>query len=110
MALDNKGIDVRKIRKRVNLDRIVWQKLKERQSRQSKSFSELITNVLEKHLSKKQKVKTKLGPSTTIDITIDNDLWEKARKHALERDMSMSQLVRQLLREYSEALTKGGNS
>jgi len=98
---------MRKIRKRINIDRTVWQKLRELQFGDSQNFSELVAYLLKDYLSKERKVKTKPGPMATIDITIDNNLWEKAKKQALVEDMSMSQLVRRLLKNYLESKTGG---
>lgn len=98
---------MRKTRKRIVIDKTVWQGLRDLKFGESQNLSELIAHLLEDYLLKEGKAKTKAGPKATIDITVDNNLWEKAIKHASERDMSMSQLVRQILRKYLESVGKG---
>ena len=97
-----------KIRKRINIDRIVWQKLRDLRFAESRNFSELVAHLLEGYLCREGKARTKPGPKAVIDITVDNNLWEEAKKHAQWEDMSMSQLIRQLMRGYLESVAKGG--
>jgi len=99
---------MRKIRKRINVDKKVWQRIRGLQFRGSRNLSQLIADLIEDYLNKEERVRTKPGPKATIDITIDKELWEKAKKFASAKDMSMSQLVRQLLREYLESAGRGG--
>ena len=95
-----------KVRKRVVIDRTAWQKIREIDSEESRNLSKTIARLLEDYLPKEDKVKTKSGPKELIDITIDNNLWERASRHAMEKDISTSHLIRQLLKKYIETVNK----
>lgn len=94
---------MRKIRKRINVDSKVWQRIRALRFGESQNLSQLIADLLEDYVLEEETARTKPGPKATIDITVDKKLWEKAKKLASGKDLSMSQLVRRLLREYLES-------
>jgi predicted HicB family RNase H-like nuclease len=39
-----------------------------------------------------------MGKRETVSLRIDLDIWKRARKHAIDKDMSMSELVEKALK------------
>ena len=89
----------KKKRRRVNIDKEIWEQVTQR-GPQVPNFSRLVSNLLGSYVDKSTESKYKAGNKISIDITIEDSLWENAMRIAHRQDSSLSQVLRKLLRNY----------
>lgn len=89
----------KKERHRVNLDRKIWQQATRRNAQDS-NFSLLVSTLLKTYVARSVAPKTKAGDKISVDITVDRSLWEDAMRMARSQGMSLSFVLRELLRDH----------
>ena len=92
----------RKSHLRVNVDRRLWESVT-REGDQS--FSGLVSDLLESYVKKTPARAGSVGDRVTVDISIDEALWTEASRSARLQGLSLSHVLRNLLREH---LSKSG--
>ena len=98
----------KKERHRVNVDRKVWQQAT-RRGTQGANFSQLTSTLLKTYVARSTPSKTKAGDKISVDITVDSSLWENAMRIARSQGLSLSFVLRELLRDHvSDSREKGG--
>ncbi len=90
----------KKGRRRVNVDREIWQQLTRREN-QALNFSRLVSALLESYLARSKRLKHRVGDKVSVDITIDDSLWKDALRTARNQGFSLSHILRELLREHA---------
>ncbi len=89
----------RKVRHRVNVDRQVWEQITRRRTREV-NFSHLVSTLLVSYVASSAESDGKAGHKVSVDITVDDSLWEKAIKMAHNQGLSLSHVLRELLHSY----------
>ena len=82
---------------RVNVDRRVWEEITREAGG---SFSGLVCSLLESYVKKTSTTASSVDERITVDITVDEALWKEASRLARLQGLSLSHVLRSLLREH----------
>ena len=92
----------RKAHHRVNVDRRLWESVARGGGQ---SFSGLVSDLLESYVKKTSTRAGNAGDRITVDISIAEAVWTEASRLARLQGLSLSHVLRNLLREH---LSKSG--
>lgn len=97
----------KKAHHRVNVDRRAWESITRRGG---ENFSGLVSRLLESYVEKMSTTAGRAEERVTVDITVDEALWTEASRLARAKGMSLSHVLRNLLREHLRKSAKSRSS